>query len=37
MEPAEFALPIRTQIQKGKTHIQIEWLMNCAAACGQWL
>ena len=35
--PAESASPIRIQIQQGKTHIQIEWPMNCAAACGQWL
>lgn len=35
--PAQAASPIRIQIQQGKTQIQIEWPMDSAAACAQWL
>jgi transposase-like protein len=33
----QVATPIRIQIQQGKTQIQIEWPMDSAAACAQWL
>jgi transposase len=35
--PAQPASPIRIQIQQGKTQIQIEWPIDSATACAQWL